>query len=85
MEPVELSMAVMKEIGSKWLVDAADYISNNPHIIVNGFIHAGISSALDGNTASVPNCEVDTTSEVSDDDDDDGDEEDNAVIDYIVL
>ena len=22
---VELSMAVMKEIGSKWLVDAADY------------------------------------------------------------
>ena len=53
---------------------------------MNGFIHAGISSALDGNTASVPNCEVDTTSEVSDDDDDDGDEEDNSLLtDYIVL
>ena len=81
-------MAVMKEIGSKWLVDAADYISNNPHIIVNGFVHAGISSALDGNTASVPNCDVDTTSEESDgeeSDDDDNDEEDNAVIDFIML
>ena len=75
-------MAVMKEIGSKWLVDAADYISNNLHIIVNGFVHAGISSALDGNTTSVPDCDVDTTSEESDVDDE---EEDNAIIDHIVL
>ena len=71
----------MKEIGSKWLVDAADYISNNPHIIVNGFVHTGISSALEGNIASVPNCDVDTTSKESDDGDDE--EEDNAIIDYI--
>ena len=75
-------MAVMKEIGSKWLVDAADYISNNPQFIVNGFVRAGITSALDGNTTSVPDCDVDTTSEESDGDDD---EEDNAIIDYIVL
>ena len=26
----------------------ADYISNNPQIIVNGFMHAGITRALDG-------------------------------------
>ena len=79
---------MMKEIASKWLFDVADYISNNSHIIVNGFVHAGISSALDGNTASVSNCDVDTTSEESEDeqsDNDDDDEEDNAVIDCIVL
>ena len=40
-------MAVMKEIGAKWLADMADYISNNPQFIVNGFLHAGISEALD--------------------------------------
>ena len=82
-----MSMAVMKEIGAKWLVDMADYISNNPDFIVNGFLHAGISQALDGKTISdlpVANCVVESTSEESDDDDND-DEEDNAIVDYIVL
>jgi len=37
LEPVELSMAVMKEIRAQWLVDMAEYISNNPDFIVNGF------------------------------------------------
>lgn len=63
--------------------DAAGYISNNPHFIVNGFVHAGITSVLDGNTTSVPDCDVDTASEESDvdDDDDDDNEENNAIID----
>ena len=41
-------MSVLKEVGAKWLVDMADYISNNPKIIVNRFIQAGIIRALGG-------------------------------------
>ena len=35
-------------ISAKWLVDMAEYISNNPQIIVNGFIRSGITGAVDG-------------------------------------
>ena len=47
----------------------ASYISDNPQFIVNGFIHAGITKALNGediNDASIAT----TTSEESDDDED---------------
>ena len=37
----------MKEISSKWLVDMAEYLSDNPQIIVNGFVRSGIPGALD--------------------------------------
>ena len=89
-------MAVMKEIGAKWLVDMADHISNNPQFIVNGFLHAGISEALDGKTDNdtpVPNLddtETESDDEEEDDaddddnDDDDDDDESNPIIDYIV-
>ena len=30
----------------------AEYISDNPHIIVKSFLHSGITSALDGVTES---------------------------------
>ena len=46
--PIDLGMATLKELGAKWLVNTANYISNNPHIIVNGFLHTGIAEALDG-------------------------------------
>ena len=41
-------MGMVKEIGAKWLVDMVKYISDNPQFIVNGFIHAGIAKALNG-------------------------------------
>lgn len=41
MNPVSLSMPVMKELGAKWLVQMAEYISENPNIVSNGFIKAG--------------------------------------------
>ena len=31
-----------------WLVEAADYISQNPLFLVNGFIKAGITGCIDG-------------------------------------
>ena len=50
-DPVDLSLGNMKNIGAKWLVEAAKYITDNPQFTVNGFIHAGICQALDGQTA----------------------------------
>ena len=47
-EPIDLTMAVMKEASASWLVEMWDYISDNPQFIVNGFLHSGISKALDG-------------------------------------
>ena len=47
-EPIDLSMTTMKELSAKWLVNTATHISENPHIIVNGFVHSGIAEALDG-------------------------------------
>ena len=37
-KPIDLSMAVLREVGAKWLVEMAEYFENNPQIIINGFI-----------------------------------------------
>ena len=42
LDPVDLSLANMKNIGAKWLVEVAKYIADNPQFIVNGFTRAGI-------------------------------------------
>ena len=42
LDPVDLSLANMKKIGTNWLVEATKYIADNPQFIVNGFIHAGM-------------------------------------------
>ena len=47
LETIDLGLAVMKEVGAKWLVGMAHYIMNNPKLIVNGFIHSGITPAMD--------------------------------------
>lgn len=51
--PIKFQMPVMKELGAKWLVKMAEYLSNNPQFIVNGFIKSGISGALDGLEESI--------------------------------
>ena len=83
--PIDLSKGMMKEIRAKWLVDMASYISDNPQFIMNGFIHAGITEALNGEdiidaSSSDPEDVAITTSEESEDDD-----EDSTPIDFIVL
>ena len=83
-EPGDLSMGMMKEIGAKWLVDMAHYIGDNPQFIVNGFIHASIAKALNGediDDSSASEAIATTIPEESDDDDD----KDNTHIDFIVL
>ena len=48
LQPVNLGLPALKELGVKWLVDMATYISNNPQMIVNGFIHSRITATVDG-------------------------------------
>ena len=45
--PVDLSSVALKHIGAEWLYRAYEHISNNPHLVVNGFISAGISQIMD--------------------------------------
>lgn len=51
LDPVDLSLGNMKNVGAKWLVEAVKYIADNPEFIVNGFIRAGICRALDGQSS----------------------------------
>ena len=46
-QPVDLSMAVMKQVTAGWLVEMAEHFEAHPEIIVNGFIRSGIPSALE--------------------------------------
>lgn len=48
LEAVELDLPVLKKLGVKWLVQMAEYFSDNPQIIINGFVKAGITAAHDG-------------------------------------
>ena len=47
LEPVDLCLLAMKELGAKWLVETVQHIADNPSFIMNGFIKAGICQALD--------------------------------------
>ena len=68
LEPVDLSLPIMKELGAKWLTDMAEYLASNPQFIVNGFIHSGISHALDHSSENIPESPL-----TGDDDDEDSD------------
>ena len=48
LEPMNLHLAVLKELGARWLVEMFDYFQDNPQVIVNGFMKSGITHALDG-------------------------------------
>ena len=52
LEPVDLSLPVMKELCSKWILEMFEYISANPQMIVKGFVRAGISKASDEEPSS---------------------------------
>ena len=66
-QPINLGMPIMKEVGAKWLVGMAEYISDNPHLIVNGFVRSGIISAMDGVVDMGPEAEGDDNHSGSDD------------------
>jgi len=47
LQAVLLSLSHLREEGAKWLINAASYISNNPQIVVTGFVRSGITHKLD--------------------------------------
>lgn len=49
-DPIDLRAAIVKERSSQWLVDLAQYMAENPQIIVNRFVKTGITAALHGTT-----------------------------------
>ena len=53
--PIDVSSAVMKEVSAEWLTDLAEYMANNPQIVVNGFEKTGITAALSGNDMAKEN------------------------------
>jgi hypothetical protein len=77
LQPISLGMPVLKELGAKWMVEMAAYFGDNPQIVVNGFVKAGIAEALDGSIdcrpeeENVREGESDSEGYDSTDDDDD--------------
>ena len=67
LKPVNLGLPSLKELGAKWLVEMAEYIANNPQFIVNGFVRAGISGALDGYESAEEVTEPESDNSESDD------------------
>ena len=41
-QPVDLCLAVVKPLGARWMMKFFDYMQQNPSILKNGFIRAGI-------------------------------------------
>ena len=79
LQPVNMSFPVVKELNAKWLVGMFDYICEHPHVIVNGFIRAGIAAAFDGNIDSVMHLGKESNT-----DDEDSDCSDNVGFDSLV-
>jgi len=82
--PVDLNITVMKEIGVQWLVDMAEYISGNPQFIVNGFLHCGITAALDGKSPDVGIEDAPDSEQSASEQSETDDKEDNLAVDFIV-
>ena len=36
----------MKSVGGKWIVQLYEHLTDSPHIVLHGFRHAGVYSAL---------------------------------------
>ena len=47
LQPVDLSLPALRDLGGQWLVEMSEYSSDNPQIIVNGFLKSGITQAID--------------------------------------
>ena len=78
LQPVDMGLPRMKELGAKWIEQMVEYISDNPQFIVRGFARSGISLALDGISIE-ENPEEDTSDDdYEEEDDEENDEEDTG-------
>ena len=42
-----MRMSIVKELSSRWILSAYDYICSSPDIVRNGFRKAGIATAIE--------------------------------------
>ena len=63
LQPINLGLPLLKELGAKWMVEMSEYFAANPQIIVSGFVKAGIAGALDRKEASDVQQEENTETE----------------------
>lgn len=45
LQPIPLTISVLKEVEAKWLVELFEYFEQNPQISIHGFLRSGISAA----------------------------------------
>ena len=86
LQPINLGLPMMKELGAKLMVEMAQYFADNPQIIVNEFIKAGIIGALGSHMDIQDEPENDSTNDIDSEDnesdqDDTGDEVDLQMVD----
>ena len=67
LQPLDLSLPRLKELGAKWMVEMSQYLAENPQIIVSGFIKAGIAGALVGHIDSEEERQSDNTETMNSD------------------
>jgi len=65
LDPIDLGLPALKELGARWLVKMVEYIEDNPQFVVNGFVKAGISKALDNHSADLSSEGSSTSSDES--------------------
>ncbi len=65
--PINLNSAEMKHLGAQWLVKMFDHMTDNPHLIVNGFIETGITESISKATQCIVDEEYDYSSTNDDD------------------
>ena len=78
LQPINLGMPVLKELGARWIVEMAAYFGENPQIIVNGFVKAGITEALDGTIDCGSEEEENVRGELNDSEGDDSSVDDDS-------
>ena len=80
LQPVSLGLPILKELVAMWMVDMSEYLAENPQIIVNGFVKAGITAALDRKQTEDTEDDVDYNTESDfDETESDSDEVDSDV------
>ena len=80
--PVNLSLAEIKVLGARWLVQMFDHLTDNPYVIVNGFIETGISGSVSN---AITTCCEEYEYSSSDDDVSDGSIEATFPTKYLVF
>ena len=66
LEPINLGLPIVKELGARWLLQMTKYFKENPQTIVSGFLWVGKVGDLDhasNNLESQEDIIIDTESE----------------------